>query len=141
MGPIANCCTNRDEKTPNLNAKEGVDGDGAPPVAVVSTKDMMIDLHAKAKEHGSKHLENAKNYDYQKHVDAVKGHDYAGTLEKVKNHDYQGSLDKVKNHDYKASLEKAKSHPMVEKAKAHPMVGKIQEKIYGEVGEAKDGAN
>ena len=64
MGPIANCCTNRDNKTPNLNAQEGVNGDGAP-VAVVSTKDMIIDLHAKCKEHGSYHLENAKNYDYQ----------------------------------------------------------------------------
>lgn len=37
----------------------------------------------------------------------------------------------MKNHDYKGSLEKAK---------AHPVVGKMHEKIYGGVDQAKDGA-
>jgi hypothetical protein len=43
-----------------------------------------MEYHAKAIEHGSKHLKTMKNYDYQQHVEAVKNHDYKGTMEKVK---------------------------------------------------------
>ena len=67
MGQVATCCTNRDDKE-KAGAVTMLPADGlqnlASPEAKVTTQEKLSVLHAKVKEHGAKHLETAKNYDY-----------------------------------------------------------------------------
>jgi hypothetical protein len=68
MDSIINCCTNRDGKKKegemDMAPANGLSGATGPPVATVPIKDKILNLHAKAKEHGPKLIEKAKTYNY-----------------------------------------------------------------------------